>query len=198
MINTLKKDQYSGIKFYDNKMDIYEVLGYSEHYKGYLLSKNGVLNGMYDIEQVAYIDYMLSKQNKIIEHNNNYIEQQRQEQIKEEQQKIEYENVYGYLDNKTALQKGKILKTLNKKTNYYSNNEFIGNWTRKEFLYNMIDKGYELEHKTNISYWNKQLEEKIKANEYILIASDNSYYEITKTEYDYAIYLINNIINKVA
>lgn len=198
MLSTLKKDKYSGVKFYNSSMDIYEVLGYSDRYKGYLLSKNGVMNGMYDIEQASYIDFMLSKQDKYIEDNKRWIEQQQLEKEQEEKEKFEYENVYGYLDNKTPLQKGKILKILNTKTSYSKDGMNLGYMARKDFLYKMIREGYEVEHKKDLKYWGKDYELKVKANEYRLVAPDKSFYEITKTEYDYANYLINNILNITA
>lgn len=154
----------------------------------------------------SQINEALGNQEYIINLNkefvNEHIESKRKaeiKRIKELEDQIEYENVYGYLDNVTPLQKGKILKVLNVKAFYNDNGIFLGHWTRKKFLYEMIKKGYTLEHEINITYWNKKLEEKTKANEYRLVSPiDNDYYEITKTEFDYTNYLINNVIDKVA
>ena len=38
-------------------------------------------------------------------------------------------------------------------------------------------------------YWNKKSEVTLKENEYRLVCTDNSFYEITKTEYDFAMYI---------
>ena len=90
------------------------------------------------------------------------------------------------------MQKGKILKVLNKKENYYSEGKYIGTIAKKDFIKNILDNNGTVEHKKDVRYWNKKSEVKIKANEYRLVLPDNTFYEITKTEYDFALYLINN------
>ena len=186
-----------GLKFYDAQMNIMEVLEYSERFKGYLLSKNGVLNGLYDIEQESTIQFYLSKQEKYIECHNKHIEAERIEKQQQEAKEKEYNNTYGYADNMSPMAKGKVLKILNATENYFSNGEFVGIIARKDFLKNILDAGGNIEHKTNLKYWNKPKQDYIiKANEYRLCLTDLTFYEITKTEFDYATYIINNNLQK--
>lgn len=127
--------------------------------------------------------------NKSLEYYKKMIEQEQKEKEKQEAIEKEYNNTFGFTDNLSAMAKGKILKILNTKENYACNGETIGLMTRKDFLKSMLDKGYALEHKKNIKYYAKNYELKTKDNEYRLNFPDNSFYVITKTEYDYGIYL---------
>jgi len=87
------------------------------------------------------------------------------------------------------MAKGKLLKTLNTKYNYYESGIYKSSMTRKDFIKLSLDKGAALEHKKDLKHYDKNCELKIKANEYRLISPDNSFYVITKTEYDYGVYL---------
>lgn len=185
---------YKGLKFFDAQMNTLEVLEYSERYKGYLLCENGRMNGMYTIVQEQEIEFYLSNQDKYIESDKRYRVIEQEEQRKEEQIQFEYNNTYGYTDNLPAMAKGKMLKILNTKENYSHNGESLGQMKRKDFLKSMIDKGYTLEHKTNIKYYAKNGELKTKTNEYRMNLPDNSFYVITKTEYDYGMYLTQTLI----
>jgi len=192
MLATIQKD-YIGLKFYSAQMDILEVLEYSEYHKGYLVLEQDMPEGYRAIMQNQEIEFYLSKQTEWIESDKRYREIERQEQEKRDLEEFNYNNTYGYTNNLTPLQKGKILKTLNKKFNYYENGIFKTNSTRKDFIKSMLEEGYTLEHKTNLNYYTKKGELKIKANEYRLTSPDNSFFEITKTEYDYAVYLKETI-----
>jgi len=188
MLATIQKD-YTGLKFFSAQMKQMEVIEYSEKYKGFLVSEQDMPEGYRAIMQDQEIEFYLSKQSKYIECHNRHLEEERQEKEKQEQKQFEYNNTYGFTDNLTPMQKGKILKTLNKSFNYYENGIFKTNSTRKDFIKAMLEEGYKLEHKTNLKYYTKKGELKIKANEYRLVSPDNSFFEITKTEYDYAVYL---------
>lgn len=201
-------DYQQGLIFYRKPATEVEILKkYGDKYyqvkETYILTGESVDNTLLTPEQIQnYLDNqdeIIKGVIKAIEFNNKQKKLQEDQDKKELEQQQEYENVYGYLDNKTPMQKGKILKILNKETHYYSDGKYLGYWTRKEFLYNMINNGYIIEHKKDLKYWGKGYEEKIKANEYRLVAPDNSFYEITKTEYDYTEYLIKNVlIDKIA
>ena len=182
---------YTGLKFYDSRMNTLEVLEYSERYKGYLLSTNGVMNGMYQIEQAEEIEFQLAKQDKYIESDRKYKAYEQEEQRKEEQIQFEYNNTYGFIESikLTPMAKGKMLKILNTKENYACNGESLGVMTRKNFLKLMLEKSGSFEHKKDSKYYDRNGELKIKANEYRLNFPDNSFYVITKTEYDYGMYL---------
>jgi hypothetical protein len=137
-------------------------------------------------------DFIIEKVSKTIESHKNMLEIERQEQEKREAEKREYNNTYGYADNMKPITKGKVLKILNKKENYYDNGKYIGTIARKDFIKKLLESGGNVEHKTNVRYWNKKSEVTLKENEYRLVCTDNSFYKITKTEYDFAMYLINN------
>lgn len=190
MTTTTIKD-YTGLKFFDSRMNVMEVLEYSERYKGYLLSTNGEMNGMYQIEQAETIEFQLAKQYKYIESDRKYKAYEQEEQAKKNREEFEYNNTYGYAESIkiTPMAKGKLLKILNTKENYAHDGEPIGRIARKDFIKSMLDKGYTLDHKKDLKYWAKDGELKTKANEYRLIETEGSFYVITKTEYDYGMYL---------
>lgn len=158
-----------------------------------------VTNGLYQLWDQQYMDYILQRQeeykNKLEIHNIKVAEQEKREQ-EETRIQAEKENLYGFDDEKTPMQKGKILKTLMKKYHYKSNNIDIGHMTRKDFIIRMLQENYTIEHLTNLKYWKKD-GFKIKENEYRFVAQDKSFYEITKTEFDFAKYLIDNKIVEV-
>lgn len=172
--------------------------------KFYLIEEKNLITGEVRNDQLMtaeQIDNYLNNQSIIIEkvqkslnYNKKVLEAERQEQEKREQAEQEYNNTYGYTDNMKPMSKGKILKVLNKKENYYDNGKYIGTIARKDFIKNILESGGNIEHKTNVRYWNKKSEVTIKENEYRLLCADNSFYEITKTEYDYAMYLINSVV----
>ena len=106
---------------------------------------------------------------------------------------------YGFCENKTLLQKGKILKILNKEIRY--NNEII---TRKERIVNILttcnncytdeylNTNRYSEHKINLEY--KKLTDKIEYRLYFQEGNDEYFINLTKTEYQFSEYLIKNKI----
>lgn len=124
-------------------------------------------------------------------------ERQRKELVEynakiEKEKEENYNNDYGFTDDKTILQKGKILKILNKRI-YYHNNMI----SRKDRIYNTLENNtgaYTKEIMMTNRYSNKkvcltyrELKDKL---EYRLYFQD-CYFELTKTEFDYTNYLIN-------
>lgn len=197
-------DKYIGIKFQSRPCLEVEVTNkYGDKY--YQVKETDLITGEVNTTTLLTHDDIqrnLDNQEFIIEKNNKAIKSHKEREVmaeierqKELTEQLEYENVYGYLDNRTPMQKGKILKILNVKTHYYNNGEYIGYMTRKDFLYKMLtEENYTITHERDLRYWGKNYEMKVKANEYRLFSPDESFYEITKTEYDYAKYLINNVI----
>jgi hypothetical protein len=120
--------------------------------------------------------------------------QEEEEQKEEEQQ--EYNSVYGYCDYMSHLQKGKILKVLNKSIRH--NNKNI---TRKEFIKSLLESGYTLailDKMLTSSRKTRQLERiETYKNNVPIIKKENVFYEITKTEYNFAMYLIENVLISV-
>lgn len=149
------------------------------------------------------IQYELGNQEEIQEqiqkaiayHAQQEIDKSKQEKEEAEEQ-LEFNNVFGYCDNMQPYQKGKILITLNKEIRH--NNKYI---TRKEFIKTLLEQGYTLrilDTMLTSSKKTKQLEriENYK-NNVPIIKKDNTFYEITKTEYNYGMYLIENILQTV-
>ena len=187
---TIQKD-YTGLNFFTAQMKQNEVTEYSERFKGYLVSEEGMPENHRGIMQAEEIEFYISKQTEWIESHKRSLEREKLKQERKALEEFKYNNTYGYTESikLTPMAKGKLLKTLNKSFNYYENGIFKTNSTRKDFIKAMLAENYTLEHKTNLNYYTKQGELKIKVNEYRIIATDNSFYEITKTEYEYGMYL---------
>ena len=182
---------YIGLKFFDAQMKQNQVTEYSERHKGYLVSEEGMPEGYRAIMQAEQIELYLSNQEKWIESDKRYRELERQEQVKKDLEAFNLNNTYGYAESikLTPMAKGKLLKTLNTKFNYYENGIYKINMARKDFIKLALEQGATLEHKTNLNYYDKKGNLKIKANEYRICSPDNSFYVITKTEYEYGMYL---------
>ena len=109
-------------------------------------------------------------------------ERKREQQAKEEQVRKEKENYCnGFTNRMNPMQKQKIYDILNKKYRYDGNIR-----TRKENTLVYLKNGYNPEVKT---FYNKNKESYV-------FNKDNTYLEITKTEYDYATYLLNYGLEK--
>jgi hypothetical protein len=133
---------------------------------------------------------------KALQFQQNQQELRQQEEQQEEKEKQEYNNVYGYCDNMKPHQKGKVLKTLNKTIRH--NNKSI---TRKEFIKTLLEDGYALniiDEMLTSSRKTRELE-RIETYKYNVpvIEKNNSFYDITKTEYDYGMYLLENVLQTV-
>lgn len=114
--------------------------------------------------------------------------QEREQQ--EQQDKIEYE-AHGYCNNMSPLQKGKVLKTLNKEERYEGKI-----YKRKDFIQKALEEGRTIKLRHNVKRWNRNgIVE--KENYYCIENKDKTFYEITKTEYNYGMYLIENILQTV-
>lgn len=198
----------TGKEFYTRPNHYNKVLQLYGTGKYYLISEKDLITGnirndiLLTPEQVKeYLnnqDYIIEKVKKSIESHKKYLEYEKQEQEQQAEKERQYNNTYGYTDNMSPMARGKILKTLNKTENYYNNGEYVGTIARKDFIKNILESGGNIEHKTNLKYYARNYELKTKENEYRLITPDGSFYTITKTEYNYALYLFNNVINKTA
>lgn len=169
--------------------------------KFYLVEKKDLITGqtsdnnLLDAEE---IQETLNNQESILEVVNGALEYEKKQQQrrreaedKEKQEQENYNHCYGYCDNKKPLQAGKILKVLNK------NVKIDGTYTtRKEFIYNKIKEGYKPiiidklmtnERKVNL--------ERVATYKYNVPALEkDGYYTITKTEYNFAMYLLDEVL----
>lgn len=97
---------------------------------------------------------------------------------------------YGFLDNKKPLETGKIEKVMDKCFLYDGKA-----LTRKQFIEQCILNNSYVKYEQNVRKWTKN-DIKIVPNYYSIHHPGKDYYnEITKTEYDYASYLIDNGYN---
>lgn len=104
--------------------------------------------------------------------------------------RISLEGTYlGFTDNLKPLQKGKVEKTLD---NLIRVDGTV--MTEKEFIYSKLKQGYVPYIEENYSYYSKRLDEYTKPrNDYrIKSKTDDSFYSITKTAYDFAHHIIDN------
>lgn len=195
-----------GFKFMDYFTD-YEVIEFMEQHKMYRLN-NPKENRQNELKSEADIDSCILMKDEFIarrESNRVFREKQKAladaEQEKELKEKQENDFCYGYTDNMKDMQRGKVLKALNKRI--VRNNNWI---SRKRAIEEIIrdNKTIELKKvtltnrysskKVNLTY--KELKDKTEHRIYF----NDCFMEITKTEFDYATYLINNdlVISKVS
>lgn len=168
--------------------EVIEIKG-DEYYT--VLESNEIFTKEYIMDQISKHDLLLSKLLKQ-EERNKQIEAERLAEVEAEERRIkEYNFCYGYTDNKTALQTGKILKALNKNVIYKDKL-----YSRKELIHKLI--GESKECKTNI--FNNDTRTKKVNGERIKLKTrieyefhfDKYIIDVTKTEYDYINYLLNN------
>ena len=134
------------------------------------------------INQLSRHDVLLAKLEKQEERRIQATLEKNSEAEKEKERLKDYNFCYGYTDTKTALQGGRILKALNKQILY--NNSLI---TRKNLIHSLISNNSKTEIHTD--------KEGKKTNRFY--TATGSFFEVTKIEYDYINYLLNEkcIIN---
>jgi len=94
----------------------------------------------------------------------------------------------GFTDSLTPLQKSKVSSTLD--TQIKHNNVIM---PKKQFIYLKLNEGYIPIIEEDVSYYSRKLGDYTKPkSEYRLSNPEGSYYTITKTEYNFATYLIEN------
>lgn len=195
----LKSNRFkTGTIFYTVNEGKMTVDTYIDKFKMYTIKENNKLFQHADIQR--YIDSEATTKDRIEKHRQRelkLIEQERINKELEDKKQKEYEFCYNYLENKTQLQKGKILKILNKEVLY--NSEFL---TRKQLIHKILkenDNCFTKEFLNTNRYRKKnrnlecvKLADKL---EYMLYYNKNSILDITKTEFEYINYLLLNKIN---
>lgn len=188
------------IKFTDG-LRKYKVLEYLEQFKMYRLKNytDNRENELMKQEQIEnYLnnaEYYNNRYNKSIEYKLKSEEKRQKEIEVKEKEEQEYNFCYSYTDTKTDLQKGKILKTLNQKVLF--DNEF---YTRKELIHKLINSNSRIEEYYNINRYSKKkiegeykkLDNKLEYRFYY--SKEKAFLDITKTEYNYIKYLLDNNI----
>jgi len=157
-----------------------------EHPKGFglqIISQEEINNDL------LHQDEYEAEHDKREKYDEEQAEKQRLRIEKETKAKAELENLYGFDSGLTPMQRGKLLKVLLKEYRY---DGIV--MTRKDFLYKNINNGCTVKQVDNVisyygSRWDKK-ESKPKT-EYRLMVENNFSYTITKTEFEFANYLIN-------
>lgn len=148
------------------------------------------------IISIERMDEILSNQEKfkeVYESNKRFWEEQERKERKAAEEKAKREDLFGFDKDKTPCQKGKILKTLMKKYRYFDykpqGKEFIRCnqrvLTRRDYIIEQLKKG---------SYIDKEViqgKTTYRLNHAKEEGIPDGYTLITKTEYDFANYLIN-------
>lgn len=146
--------------------------------KRYTVSEsNEIFTKEYILDQLSRNDILTAKLERQKERNKQ-IEAERLAEVEADKKaQQDYNFCYGYIDNVSALQGGRILKALNKKV--YYNGSLI---TRKDLIYSQI--GYNSKTEIHTDKSGK------KTNRFY--TNSGSFFEVTKIEYDYVNYLIDN------
>ncbi|APR02493.1 hypothetical protein RSJ2_4172 (plasmid) [Clostridium botulinum] len=193
-------NNYIGINFTDGIRE-YQVIEYMEQFKMYRLKNytDNKENELMKKEQInKYLDNKSFYDTKLKKHKSYLIkfeEEKKRIEEKERKEKEQYNFCYGFCDRKTDLQKGKILKILNTKMLYRENI-----MTRKEIIEFLMKKYKQIapeEHlntnriskKINLEY--RKLKDKLEYRIYF-DKEKSGFLEVTKTEYDYCNYLLEN------
>lgn len=177
----------------------YEVIEFMEQHKMYRLN-NPKENRQNELKTEEDIDNcILMKDEFIARRESNRIFREKQkaleeaEQEKELKEKQESDFCYGYTDTMKDMQKGKVMKVLNKRI--VRNNHWV---SRKRAIEEIIRENKTIElKKVNLTnrYSSKKVEltyKELKDKTEHRIYFDDCFIEITKTEFDYAEYLIDN------
>lgn len=120
----------------------------------------------------------------------------REKAEQEEKERLNAEKLVfleGYADGKTQIQIERLYNILSKIQGYKDNGKIIYK-TRKQFIFDELNEGGRVEKKEDIiSYYGSKWDKKQSKpkTEYRLYSSDNSFWTITKTEYDFALYLMH-------
>ncbi|MDM9944055.1 hypothetical protein [Clostridioides difficile] len=101
-------------------------------------------------------------------------------------------NDLGYTKNMKKMIAVKVFKVLNEFT------EYNGSLMKKmNFITLLVLKGYLPECKENFSYYSKKINGYTKPKNIYILSNSDSYYNISKTEFNYAKWLITNNITDI-
>lgn len=102
---------------------------------------------------------------------------------------MDIKNTYlGYTDNMSPMQKARAENTLDKLIR--SDGKVM---TQKEWIIHELKKGSKPHIEHNYSYYSHKTGQKTKPkDDYRLITSNDTFYQITKTEYEFAQYILEN------
>lgn len=185
---------YLNLEFIDPfyKYQIRKVVSFNEQFNKYMVTRPGLKSFEFlsDEEIQEYLNEQNNYKSQIekekIEEENKIIEQQ------EEQTKQQLFN--NWIKNKTELQQGRIKKhMIEGYTHYRVNSKTIKALPNYLMVEYWIKEGYEPLQLTNVKYYSKRSGVwNIKKNIYRLHNENtNSFVDVSKTQFDYANYLLN-------
>lgn len=183
--------KYIGIEFLDMKGKVMKVESFFDKFNRYYVTYDHMGTKLNELMTIEDIELYLNKQEEIkkdIELMNEIIIKKKQE---EDQKKKKYEFVHGFCDNIEPMQKAKMLTVLNKVVSY--NGKYK---SRKEHIESMLKEGYNPIIKDEVMSSNRKINlERIVKYKYNVpvMEKGNEFLEITKTEYNYAIYLLDKL-----
>lgn len=136
---------------------------------------------------------MLENQEKFAEsREKNRLKEIECNRVQEEKARIqeEKENLYGFVDKKSPMQKQKIVNILMKTYRY--DDKII---SRKDHCIKLLKEGYYSKIKTYSNEYNKRAKNDTTTINGLYAPEGGSFYEVTKTEYDFFNYLKDNRIS---
>lgn len=93
----------------------------------------------------------------------------------------------GFTDNMKPLQKAKVEKHLNSLISY---NDTV--LAQKDWIFQLLQNGYTPKLEENYSYYSRKKDGYTKPKNLYMLDKDDSFYEVSKTSYEFAKYLIEN------
>jgi hypothetical protein len=192
--NKTMDSKYIGFELLGHQGQNIQIVSFNEKFNLYQCkeTKGNIVSN--PLLSVSDIEILIKDQSTIIESENKMNEIAANAAAKQQQEEEKYNNVFGYCDNMSPLQKSKVLATLNKTIKY--DNKIM---TRKEFVKNLIDQGYKpvIFDKMTSSDRKINLERIVKYKYDVpTLKLENEYYTTTKTEYNYALYLLELVKNE--
>lgn len=193
----VEKDKYIGKKFFVGDKEE-EIIGYDDKHKMYV-GKPAYDWGGNNLYTKEHLDKYYLPENYNFEEDKARREKEKQEKeristekkIQKENEEKEYNDINGYADDKTPLQRGKILKTLNKRVWYKKINNGQPT-TSKKAIEEMVEQGFKPKKETFYKTFKRNGERFEKEeNKLVMMNKQGEFYKVNLTEFYYAKHLVN-------
>lgn len=191
-----KNDKYIGKKFFVGDKEE-EIIGYDDNHKMYV-GKPAYDWGGNNLYTKEHLDKYYLPENYNFEEDKARREKEKQEneriltekKLQKENEEKEYNDIKGYAEDKTPLQKGKILKALNKQVWYKKINNGQPT-TSKKAVEEMVEQGFKPKKETFYKTFKRNGERFEKEeNKLVMMNEQGEFYNINLTEFNYAKHLI--------
>lgn len=171
-----------GKTLYDYQHDECEIVGIFPQDENFYMIKNSINRntGSYVLWTDEDYERYFIAQDKIKQSIIRRAEQDKQDKEREQKLLLEKqaeENLYGFDADMTPMQRGKVLKCLLKLLNYQN----YGILTRKDYIIKRLQGGSTLKTEESKKYGTIRM---------LLFPDGETYTDLTKTEYDFAEYLV--------